>query len=198
MRGNTPSFALAGALALAAAFCGPAGAHGQNVPADGNDFRTSGLWWELSLSAVNSRLSCSLCDPDREAGPAADLAVGAYASPRLRVGVQGGAWTHDDDGARETVYRGGVIAQLHLRPGSGLHVIGGLGWSGYRAGVFGSDTGRVSLGAGWDLPLADGWLVGNNLVLDASAFGSLKNEDTTVATGVGLSTLRLGVYLRKR
>jgi hypothetical protein len=198
MRGNTPSLALLGALALAAVLSNPHGASGQNVPAAGNDFRPGGLWWELSLSAVNSRLSCSLCDPDREAGPGADLAVGAYASPRLRVGVQGGAWTHDDDGARETVYRGGVIAQLHPRPGSGLHFIGGLGWSGYRAGVFGSDTGRITVGAGWDLPLAEGWVVGNHLMLDASAFGSLKNEETTVATGVGLSAVRLGVYLRKR
>lgn len=198
MRDKTPRFALARGLALAVALCGPAGAEGQNVSGGGNDFQASGLWWELSLGAAASRLSCNLCDPDREAGPVADLAVGAYASPRLRVGVNGGIWHHNDDGDRESVYRAGVLAQLHPRPGSGLHLIGGAGWSGYRAGEFGSNTARLTFGAGWDLPLAPGWLVGNHVMVDASAFGALKNEEETVARGVGLSVLRLGVFLRRR
>jgi hypothetical protein len=198
MREKTPRFALAHALTLAVALCVPAGVAGQNVSGGGNDFLSSGLWWELSLGAATSRLSCNLCDPDRESGPSADLAVGAYATPRLRVGVHGGIWHHNDDGDRESVYRAGVLAQFHPRPGSGLHLIGGAGWSGYRAGVFGSNTARLTFGAGWDLPFANGWLVGNNVTVDASAFGALKNEDETVARGVGLSVLRLGVFLRRR
>jgi hypothetical protein len=195
---KTPRFARACELALALSICVPIAADGQNVSGGGNDFRTAGLWWELGLGAASSRLSCNLCDPDREAGPVADLAVGAYATPRLRVGVHGGIWHHNDEGDRESVYRAGVLAQFHPRPASGLHLIGGAGWSGYRAGVFGANTMRLTFGAGWDLPFADGWLVGNNLMMDASAFGALKNEEETVARGVGLSVLRLGVFLRRR
>jgi hypothetical protein len=36
------------------------------------------------------------------------------------------------------------------------------------------------------------------VIVDASAFGALKNEDETVARGVGLSVIRLGVFLRRR
>jgi hypothetical protein len=186
------------ALMLAAALLAPCDADGQNVPSGGNEFPTSRLWWELTVGGAASRLSCDICEPERENGPSADLAVGAYASPRLRVGVQGGAWTHDDEGVRETVFRAGVIAHLHPRASSGLLLLGGLGWSGYRAGTFGTDAARLTLGAGWDLPLAPGWLVGNVAALDAAAFGSLKREETTLARGVGLSALRLGVYLRRR
>ncbi len=41
-----------------------------------------------------------------------------------------------------------------------------------------------------------GWLIGSQVVLDASSFGALKNEEITVARGVGLSTIRVSVHLR--
>jgi hypothetical protein len=185
-------------FALAAVLFAPVGAHGQNVPESGNEFPTSTIWWELTVGGAASRVSCDICEPERENGPSADLAMGAYASRRLRVGVQAGAWTHDDDGTRETVIRAGVMAHLHPSPSSGLLVLTGLGWSGYRAGSFATDAARLTLGLGWDLPLAPGWVVGNSLALDAAAFGTLRREDTTVARGVGLSVVRLGVYLRRR
>jgi hypothetical protein len=194
---KTRRFDSAAGLALAVTLSVTSGLSGQNLSGGGNDFPGSGLWWELSLGAAGSRLSCNLCDPEREAGPTADLAVGAYASRRLRVGVHGGIWMHDDDGDRESIYRAGVLAQLHPKVGSGLHVLAGVGWSGYRAGEFGANTARLSFGAGWDLPLASGWVVGNSVMLDASAFGALKNEDITVARGIGISVLRLGVFLRR-
>jgi hypothetical protein len=198
-RKTPPSRVRGHALLLAAALIAPGAAGGQNVPLAGNEFPPpSRLWWELTVGGAASRLSCDICEPERENGPSADLALGAYASPRLRVGVQGGAWTHDDEGVRETVFRAGVLAQLHPRSSSGFLLLAGLGWSGYRAGTFGTDAARLTLGAGWDLPLAPGWVVGNSVALDAAAFGSLKREETTLARGVGLSVARLGVYLRRR
>jgi hypothetical protein len=77
------------------------------------------------LGGAASRLSCEICDPERENGPSVDVVVGAYATPRLRVGVQGGAWTHDDDEVRESVYRGGVVAHLHPKATSGFFVLAG-------------------------------------------------------------------------
>jgi hypothetical protein len=143
-------------------------------------------------------LSCSVCDPDRELGPSLSAAVGTYANPRLRVGLEGGLWANDDGEVRESVYRGGLVAQLHPRPRSGLHLVAGLGWAGYRADLFRYDALRLSLGAGWDLPLTGSWVVGNRVMLDASSFASLKNEEGDVATPVGLSVLTLGVYVRRR
>ena len=112
---------------------------------------------------------------------------------------------HED--FRETVYTAGVVAEIHPRAGSGLHLIGGLGWSGYRAGNVDADPDelgfhynapRLRLGIGWDLPLGASWSVGNRVTLDASSLGTLTNEGAPVANAVGLSLVRFGIYLRRR
>jgi hypothetical protein len=177
----------------------PSGALAQSPP--------DGVWWSLSAAAASARLACDICDPTRDAGPAVEGAVGTYATPSLRVGVDGGAWTFRDGDFRETVLTAGVVAELHPRPGSGLHLIGGLGWSGYRANDtdpgpdqvgFRYDALRLRLGAGWDLPLTPSWSVGNRVTLDASSLGTLKDEDTPIARSVGLSLARFAVYVRHR
>ena len=150
------------------------------------------------MGAAGTRLTCDLCERGRDLGPSVELAAGTYAGEGFRVGVDGGMWSHLQDDVREAVYRAGITAQVHPRSGSGLYLAGGLGWSGYRSGSFRIDTPRVSVGAGWDLPLASGWVVGNSVLLDAASFGSLKNGSVAVARGVGLSVVRFGVYLRRR
>lgn len=167
----------------------------------------SGLWWSVSAAAAGVRLACDVCDPTRDAGPALEAAVGTYATPAVRVGVDGGAWTFRDDDFRETVMTAGIVAELYPRPGSGLHLIGGLGWSGYRANDvdpdpddlgFRYDAVRLRLGAGWDFPLMSSWSVGNRLTVDASSLGTLTDQDTPVARHVGLSVVRFAIYLRHR
>ncbi len=151
----------------------------------------------MTLGAGSARLTCDLCQPARDLGPSLDVVVGTFAAPTLRLGVEGGLWTHVDGEVRETVYRAGVQAALHPRVGSGFHLIGGLGWSGYRAEAFGYDAARLTLGVGWDLPIPGPWIVGNSVTLDAASFGSLRNESTAVARDVGLSVVRFGVYVRR-
>lgn len=157
-----------------------------------------GRWWALTVGAGSTRFTCDLCTPERDNGPWAGLAVGASASEAVHVGVEGGFWTHLDDGTREWVYRAGVVAHVYPRAGTGLHLIGGAGWSAYRAEDIRYDAGRLTVGLGWDLPLAPGWLVGNALTLDAASFGSLKNDRVTIDRDVGVSVLRIGVFLKRR
>ena len=157
-----------------------------------------GLWWELSAGGGGMRLTCTLCDPSRELGPAVSGAFGAYGGPGVRVGLEFGAWANDDEDIRETVRRAGVVAHVHPWEGRGVHLIGGVGWSGYRAELFTYDAVRLTLGAGWDLPLTGDWVVGNRVLLDAASFASLNNEEGTVASSVGLSVLSFGVYVRRR
>lgn len=157
-----------------------------------------GTWWAVTVGAGSARFTCDLCAVGRDSGPWIGVAVGASASEAVRVGVEGGSWTHLDDGIREWVHRAGVVAHVYPRVGSGLHLIGGAGWAAYRAGEFRYDSGRLTVGVGWDLPLAPGWSVGNALTLDASSFGSLKNGETTLDRDVGVSVVRLGVFLKHR
>ena len=72
------------------------------------------------------------------------------------------------------------------------------GGPGYRAEGFGYDAARLTLGAGWDLPLGGPWVLGNSVTLDAASFGSLRNEAAQVASSVGLSVVRFGVYIRRQ
>ena len=152
----------------------------------------------LSVGGGGTRLTCDICQPSRDLGPSATLMLGSTASSDLDVGVELGGWTHEDGEVRESVYRAGVIAYLTLLEGRGLYAIGGFGWSGYRAEDFRYDAPRISLGAGWDFPFVPGWMIGNQVILDASSMGSLKNDETTVARRVGLSTLRVVIQLRNR
>lgn len=158
----------------------------------------SGMWWEAAVGTGGSRLTCRTCEPERELGATLSAALGAYASPRLRVGLDASGWTNEDEGTRESVYRAGLVAQLHPRAGSGLHLVAGIGWSGYRAGAITYDAPRLTLGAGWDLPLAGSWVAGNRVTLDASSFASIRNDGTPVERSVGLSVVQIAVYVRKR
>lgn len=178
----------------AAATLVPLSSHAQSPGGAGR----GGMWWEASVAAAGSRLTCALCEPDRELGPTVSAALGAHATPRLRVGLEGSVWTNEDEGVRESVYGAAVVAHLHPRPASGLHVLGGVGWSGYRAEDFTYDAPRLTLGVGWDLPLTGSWVAGNRLVVDASSYASLKNEGARVQRSVGLSVVRFGVYVRRR
>jgi hypothetical protein len=168
---------------------------------------SGGIWWSVSVAAAGARLTCEICDPTRDAGPAVEIAAGRYAAAGVRVGLDGSAWRYEDGDFRETVYTAGVVAEIHPRRNSGLHLIGGLGWSGYRANDvdappdddgFGYDAVRLRLGVGWDLPLTASWVVGNRVTLDASSFGTLHDGEAPIARGVGLSVVRVGIYLRRR
>lgn len=168
---------------------------------------SGGMWWQASIGAAGARLTCDICDPTRDRGPTLGLAAGTYANGRTRVGVDAEGFTFRDDDFRETVYSAGVHAAVYPRRDSGLHLIGGLGWTGYRAGDvdaepedegFAYDAVRLRLGAGWDLPLTGTWTVGNQLILDAASLGGLQDEGTTVAESVGLSVIRFSIHLRRR
>jgi len=118
---------------------------GAGAPEVATSPSTSDLWWTASAALQGSRLTCDLCETGRDLGPALGFGIGAHASASVRVGLDGSFATTMDDGARESIYGAGVVAELHPRPTSGLHLIGGLGWAGYRAGDFSYDALRLRL-----------------------------------------------------
>ncbi len=149
-----------------------------------------------SIAAGGLRLTCDLCDTSRDLGGAVELAVGAWSRPNVRVGVEGGGWTRKVDDLREDVFHANVFAAVYPSA-SGFHLIGGLGWAGYRADDLHYDSALLRLGAGWDLPLMAGWVMGNRVTVDASSFGSLFEEDTRVVDSMGLSVVRIALVLRR-
>lgn len=167
---------------------------GQEPEADGDRF-----WWDAGVGFTSVHVSCRLCTGDIDSGPSIDLAAGAWASPRVAVGIELGGWTHLDADVRERVLRAGLSGRFTPTPASGFHLVGGLGWMGYRAEDFHYSTLNVLAGLGWRLPVSSGWSVGNRLVLDAAPFGTLKNDGVSVPSGsVRTAALRLSVFVAPR
>lgn len=173
------------------------------VPPEG----ASGAWWELSASGGGAHLTCDICTTERDLGGSLGMALGTYAANGVRVGIQGGIWMNGGRAVRETIYDLGVEAVVHPRADSGLHLVGGLGWAGFRAldaepdpdeEPLRYDAVRLRLGFGWDLPLGAGWTAGNRVLVDAASFGSLSLAETMLSDDVGLSLVRFSLYLRYR
>lgn len=159
---------------------------------------SSSIWYGVSFGGAGTRLTCDICQTQRDVGPSLSLSFGAYARRQLRIGVEASRWTFGEQSVREQVHTLGLVAHVIPAPRRGLFLLGGIGWSGYRAGDFSYDAPRVSVGAGWDLPITSGWVIGNVVSLDAASFAPLKNDDVTVMRSVGLSSVRVAVQLRKR
>lgn len=151
-----------------AAWLPPTSAGAQSVGAS--------FWYSASVGAGSARFTCDACATARDGGPAVQVAAGAWARPGLRVGVAGGYWTHEAGDLRESVRHAGLVGAFDVRPGSRLHVIAGLGWIGWSSEPFTYDAVDVSLGAGFDLPLAGRWALTNAARLHSASYGRLRRR----------------------
>lgn len=187
-----------GTLLLAAAtlaLCAPRVAHAQARA----ESARSRLWYEVAIGGAGARLTCDLCTPTRDVGAMGSVAIGAYANPNLRVGVELSGWTYTEDpDVREHLDGLGIVAQLTPNPANRIYLIGGLGWSGYRAGDFTWNAPRLSVGVGYEMPAFGSWSVGNTVILDGSGFGALRSDGQTVLRNVGMSSVRASVVIRRR
>ena len=187
-------------LAAAVLAIAPARARAQAAPqaAPQGAPANAGLWYEVTLGGAGSRLACSICSAHRDLGAVITGALGAYASPTLRVGRELSRWTYRDVGVREMTSGIGLVAHMKPSARSRLYLLGGAGWTSYRASDYTFGAPRASVGVGYDVPLAGAWVAGNVLTMDLAAFGKLRNESVTVVENVGLSAIRMAVQLRRR
>ena len=162
--------------------------------------RAPNIWYGATIGGAGVRMTCDACQASRDVGAQVTLAAGAHASPRVRVGVEIGRWSYSRGATRETVTSLGLVSHLKLggQPRRGVFLLGGIGWSGYRAGEFAYDAARLTVGAGYDLPLLDRWVIGNVLALDAAAFSPIKNDDVVAMRNVGMSAVRLSFQVRRQ
>ena len=187
-------------LAAAVLAIAPARARAQAAPQAAPQGATAnaGRWYEVTLGGAGSRLACSICSAHRDLGAVITGALGAYASPTLRVGLELSRWTYRDVGVREMTSGIGLVAHMKPSARSRLYLLGGAGWTSYRASDYTFGAPRASVGVGYDVPLAGAWVAGNVLTMDLAAFGKLRNESVTVVENVGLSAIRMAVQLRRR
>lgn len=200
MRDLTRTLALALGVLLAsiAPAIGAQGAPSAGSAAKPVADRATPVWYAVTFGGAGARLTCDLCQPSRDVGVAFSLAAGVHARPRLRVGLEAGRWSYENEGVRERMHSLGLVAQLVPNASRGFYLLGGAGWSGYRAGEFSYDAPRLTVGLGWDIPFTGEWVIGNVLALDAASGAPLRNEDVTVMRDVGLSSVRLAIQLQRR
>ena len=160
------------------------------------EIRPATFWWDVSVGAASLQLSCDICADAVDSGPFLEVAAGAYATSRLALGIEFGGWTHLDDETREQLVQGALTLRYARSHSEGLHFLVGGGWSSYRVGEFRYGAPRMLLGTGWSFPISEDLSVGTRLVWDIAPFGSLKNDDVTVAESVRLGLLRFTVFLR--
>lgn len=158
----------------------------------------SRLWYEATVGGAGARLSCGICAAQRDVGASVTGAVGAYASPKLRVGLELARWSYRDNGVREHMSGLSMVGHYLPQPDGRLYLLGGAGWTQYRAAEFRYDAPRITLGVGYDLPAFGKFVVGNVVALDLAAFGELRNGDITLVEQVGMSAVRAAVQLRRR
>lgn len=151
-----------------------------------------GLWLGAGVGVGWGRVSCDVCQTSRDPGPSAFVRIGKALRPTVRVAGEASAWTHEVVDERE--YLGAAMAMLYVFPRQGpLHVKGGIGYVGYRAGdAIAMNAIGLQLGGGYELRLG-GLALNNYLNLTSSSFGNLKNEGTTIAEDVSTTLLQFGV-----
>jgi hypothetical protein len=88
--------------------------------ASSGDPEAASPWYRLTGGGAGMRFTCDLCAPVRDPGPAVRLSVGAHAGPPLRVGLEGGGWTHEERTVGQPTHGLGLVAHV------GLQVLGFL------------------------------------------------------------------------
>jgi len=156
-----------------------------------------GLRLGAGVGAGWVRVSCDICQSSRDLGASAFVRVEKPMKPGVRVAGEVTAWTHEAEDLRENL--GAAMAVLYLQPNDGgLYFKSGLGYVGYRAGDdIALNSLGAQLGAGYELRIG-GVALSNYLNLISSSFGSLKNEDTTIADDVRTTLLQFGVAVNLR
>lgn len=185
-----------GALLLLLAWCvlHPFPAHGQEG--------APRFWGGIGVGTGSARVSCDICNNDREAGMSGSAALGFGVGRRVRVGVEGNAW-RDDDGNRETLlWSGGLTTYLYPAGDRAFWTKMGAGVMRYRAETDRDDiqanTFGVIIGAGYDIPMNSRLAVGPYATLAASSRADLTSGGRTVRERVSHSLLHVGVVFHTR
>ena len=125
--------------------------------------RREGFWIGFGLGYGSANVSCDNCiSGSRTGGPTLFLKLGGTPSRDLLIGASFNGWTHDLNGANETM--GNVTASLFYYPvtTSGFFLTGGLGFSAYNI----NSSPEVN-GSGWGFTGGVGYdvRVGRNISL---------------------------------
>jgi hypothetical protein len=182
---------------ITASLCLPPLASAQSA-APGN------FWVSGGVGGGWARVSCAICQGERELGATGYARVGMNVRDGILIGAEGNAWTRDlEENGREWVGGIGAVGYLYPRPAGSLFVKVGIGYLTYRADNEEDDqitmgSLGVQLGAGYEFRIGTSLHITNYMNLLASSFGKLRSGDTEVVDDVSVTLLQIGVGLTRR
>ena len=161
------------------------------------------IWMSAGAGGGWARVSCSICNLERNLGPTGYVRVGTNLRPGLLLSTEGNVWTHvPEEDTRSWVGAIGAAAYMYPRANGALYVKGGLGYMMYRSrddedNEISTSSLGVQLGAGYEFRVGSTLLITNFANLLASSFGTLR-ADEAVVDDVNVTLLQIGVGVTRR
>lgn len=146
-----------------------------------------------------SRLSCDLCQQNRDLGFVGHVQLGGVARPGLLAGAEADWWLHSGDRANQRVSTLQGVLILRPDPARPFFYKAGVGVTRYRAEGTGegeddvliAEMWGVQLGAGVVFDLVPGYSMTNSVEIVGAAFGDLQSRGESIAGGVSLTKVRI-------
>jgi len=159
-----------------------------------------GFWAGVGVGTGRQHVTCEICRGDGNGGWAVRAAAGSSLGPSLRLGGELHGWTDRTDDVRFTFLS--VTPVLYWYPGAGrYHVMAGVGYANYRGSsddeTIGASAVGITLGAGYELPLAGRYALAPFASYTGSLLANL-TRDRTIITGAQLSLFQVGVGITRR
>ena len=182
------------AVALAAVFLGTGSLAAQSRTVSNR----SGQWLGFGLGLGMGRVSCAICNTNRNTSISAYFKAGGTLNRRFLLGVEGDGWTRAEDNVDEHLL--GLAVQLFYYPNPRKRLFYKVGLG---AMLHQMDDGPTrlstaafgpSLGAGYDLPVSPTVSFSPFAsVFVASMGGKIRANGETVRNDVALMLIQLGV-----
>lgn len=161
----------------------------------------SGFWASAVLGTGRQRSTCDICAGQGNGGWALRLAAGGTLNPKIRLGGEFLGWT---DKTEDISSRFLLLAPtVSWRPSSKIpyFLTGGVGFASFETAdsteALTSSSLGVTVGVGYELPVAQRWALTGYLGLSGSLFADLVLDRTNIAS-VRHTLLHIGIGVVRR
>jgi len=167
-----------------------------SLPAQDQNLR-KGFFLGVGFGAGSERLSCSVCQGDRDVDITGYLKLGWAVNPHVLLGVESDGWKQGTNGITELLATLHAAVYWYPSRTESFYFKGGMGVLAYRvSGDQSLATGRAfsaAIGAGYDFRFARDFSFTPFVNVIGSIASTLTLNDTPAATDVNYSLLQVGL-----
>jgi opacity protein-like surface antigen len=158
-----------------------------------------GIWFGAGLGVGSARLSCQICQANRGSGTSGYLRAGATVTRQILVGLEGTAWTRNEDDIDFLLGSLQAVVFFYPQPNSGLYIKTGLGVSQYSAkdseDKISSQALAGSVGLGYEIKVARSMSIVPYANFLGSTGADVRLNDNIAGLGANTSLIQFGIGL---